>query len=73
MEGAGKTGTDQVVRRKFSPGEEIPYELRDHAWFVALAPYEKPKIALAVLIEHGESGGRVAAPIAGEILESFFQ
>ena len=73
VEVAGKTGTDQVVSsRRFSPGEEIPYELRDHAWFVAFAPYEKPQIALAVLIEHGESGGRVAAPIAGEILESFF-
>ncbi len=73
VEVAGKTGTDQVVRRKFRPGEEIPYRLRDHAWFVAFAPYEKPKIALTVLIEHGESGGRVAAPIAREILESFFQ
>ncbi|MCK4262233.1 penicillin-binding protein 2, partial [bacterium] len=64
---------DQVVMRKFSPGEEIPYQLRDHAWFVAFAPYEKPQIALTVLIEHGESGGRVAAPIAKEILERFFQ
>lgn len=73
VEVAGKTGTDQVVRRKFGPGEEIPYELRDHAWFVAFAPYEKPKIALAVVIEHGGSGGRVAAPIAREILEKFFR
>ncbi|MCK4436752.1 penicillin-binding protein 2, partial [bacterium] len=73
VEVAGKTGTDQVVMRKFSPGEEIPYQLRDHAWFVAFAPYEKPQIALTVLIEHGESGGRVAAPIAKEILERFFQ
>jgi penicillin-binding protein 2 len=73
---AGKTGTAQVVAlRKEGASkreEDIPVELRDHAWFVAIAPASAPEIAVAVLIEHGGHGGSAAAPIAREIMEAYF-
>tara|TARA_B100001964_G_scaffold106258_1_gene118742 strand:+ start:5585 stop:7447 length:1863 start_codon:yes stop_codon:yes gene_type:complete len=73
---SGKTGTAQVVRRKDAdetdPDSETPYLFRDHAWFVAFAPYEKPEVAVAVIIEHGGHGGATAAPIARKVLESYF-
>jgi len=69
---AGKTGSAQVVSRARRPeGDEIPRELRAHGWFVAYAPAEDPQIALAVLVEHGGSGG-VAAAVARRILASYF-
>lgn len=70
---AGKTGTAQVVELEFENGEEIPFEFRHHAWFTGFAPFENPEIALTVMIEHGESGGRVAAPIARKIFQEFFE
>lgn len=74
---AGKTGTAQVVRMKaFESGgekEEIPYEFRDHAWFVAFAPYDDPEVAVAVIVEHGGHGGAAAAPIAKELLSEYFK
>jgi penicillin-binding protein 2 len=51
----------------------LPYEYRDHALFVAFAPYEKPEVAVAVVIEHGEHGGSAAAPIAGRMLRAYFE
>ena len=73
---SGKTGTAQVVGMKDSeeidPEEETPYSHRDHAWFVAFAPYEKPEVAVSVIIEHGGHGGHTAAPIAREILKTYF-
>jgi penicillin-binding protein 2 len=69
---AGKTGTSQVVKQRDSKGR-VPYEFRDHALFVAFAPYEKPEVAVAVVIEHGEHGGAAAAPIAGRILRAYFE
>jgi penicillin-binding protein 2 len=73
---AGKTGTAQVISL---PGEEetieqkeIPYQFRDHSWFVAVAPAERPVIALSIIIEHGGTGGATAAPIAKMILEGYF-
>jgi len=73
---SGKTGTAQVVAMKDSeeidPEEETPYSHRDHAWFVAFAPYENPEVAVSVIIEHGGHGGATAAPIAGEILKTYF-
>ena len=53
--------------------EEVPYNHRDHAWFVGFAPYEKPEIAVAVLVEHGGHGGATAAPIAKKIIKKYFQ
>jgi Cell division protein FtsI/penicillin-binding protein 2 len=74
---SGKTGTVQVVRMKakkeMQQDNEIPYKYRDHAWFVAFAPYEKPEIAVAVLVEHGGHGGAAAAPIAKNIFKKYFQ
>lgn len=68
---AGKTGTSQVVKLRDSK-QGIPYQYRDHALFVAFAPFDNPEIAVAVVIEHGEHGGAAAAPIAGRILRTYF-
>lgn len=69
---AGKTGTSQVVKLRDRKGS-IPYQYRDHALFVAFAPYDKPQVAVAVVVEHGEHGGGAAAPIAGSILRAYFE
>ncbi len=76
---AGKTGTSQVVRRKSDEEEEldekgkIPYRFRPHALFVAYAPAEDPEIAVAVVVEHGQSGGRAAGPIAKAIISRYME
>jgi len=57
---AGKTGTAQA----WTEGKKD-----DNAWFIAFAPYEHPKLALAVLVQGGKAGGEVAAPIAAKIIE----
>ena len=73
---SGKTGTSQVVRMKTSEEnkseDEVPYKFREHAWFVAFAPYEKPDVAVAVIVEHGGHGGVSAAPIARKAFETYF-
>lgn len=69
---AGKTGTSQVVKMKDTP-RSLAYQHRDHALFVAFAPYDKPEIAVAVVVEHGEHGGGAAAPAAGQILRKYFE
>jgi len=67
---AGKTGTAQVVRQK--ENTRIKDErFRDHAWFVAFAPYEKPEIAVSVFVEHGGHGGSAAAPIAKAAIDEY--
>ena len=72
MKVAGKTGTSQVVKLRDRRGG-IPYQYRDHALFVAFAPYDKPEIAVAVVVEHGEHGGSAAASIAARILRTYFE
>jgi penicillin-binding protein 2 len=68
----GKTGTAQVVTMK--KGVQYSAEkFRDHAWFVAFAPVEKPEIALSVLVEHGGHGGGAAAPIARKAIEEYYK
>ena len=72
----GKTGTTQVVSLKVVEEfekDEIPLRYRDHALFVAFAPAEAPEIVVSVLVEHGTSGGRVAAPIAQKVLARYFE
>ena len=71
---AGKTGTAQVVRmpENFKRGDMMPLRFRDHAWFVAYAPFEDPKISIAVLVEHGGFGASAAAPIAKKVIEKYF-
>jgi penicillin-binding protein 2 len=72
---AGKTGTAQVVAmpEDFKRGEmnRIPLKFRDHAWFVAYAPFEDPKISVVVLVEHGGFGASAAAPIAKKVIEQY--
>jgi penicillin-binding protein 2 len=72
---AGKTGTSQVRRigraeraTGVRKNEDKPWEERDHALFVAFAPYRKPRYAVAVVVEHGGSGSKAAAPIARDIM-----
>ncbi len=70
---AGKTGTAQVTFiRRGRKRRKLPWRLRDHAWFVGFAPYRDPVFIIGVLVEHGESGGKVAAPIARRILERIY-
>lgn len=71
---AGKSGTAQVVGIK--QGEEydeteLDERLRKHAWFVAFAPVENPKIALAVLVENGGGGSQYAAPVARAVIDHY--
>ena len=72
----GKTGTTQVRRislkerqQGIKRDEDLPWKYRNHAWFMAYAPHDNPKYAVAVIVEHGRSGSGVAAPIASKILE----
>lgn len=71
---AGKTGTAQVFglkqEEKYNE-KNIDEKLRDHALFIAFAPAENPKIAVAVVVEHGGHGSSVAAPIARRIMDSY--
>ena len=72
---AGKTGTAQVKRITEEEREldlktsEIPYEQRDHALYVAYGPTKNPRYAVSIIIEHGGSGGSVAAPIAKKLFK----
>ncbi|MCJ7501397.1 penicillin-binding protein 2 [bacterium] len=70
---AGKTGTAQVVRLQELPEgeEEFPYELRDHSWFAAFAPVNRPKVVAAVVVEHGGHGSSSAAPIVTRLIKKY--
>ncbi|MEN8741478.1 MAG: penicillin-binding transpeptidase domain-containing protein, partial [Phaeobacter gallaeciensis] len=48
--------------------EDLPWERRDHALYVCFAPYDKPRFAVAVVVEHGGGGSRAAAPIARDVM-----
>jgi penicillin-binding protein 2 len=75
VEIAGKTGTAQVISRSRGDDETAagPAHLKPHAWFVAYAPAESPKIAVAVIVEHGEHGSSAAAPIARDIIKYYLR
>lgn len=68
---AGKTGTAQVVSLRPESEKDTPKKFRDHAWFIAYAPFEHPSIAVAVLLEHMGHGGSAAAPLAKELIEAY--
>ena len=73
---SGKTGTAQLVTtREPKAGEDKKDSLFEqnlpHAWFVAYAPSEAPRIAVAVIVEHGEHGSTAAAPIAKELIKTY--
>ena len=76
---AGKTGTSQVKRiterqRELEiKNEDLPYKDRDHALFVAFAPYNDPRYSISVLIEHGGSGSKSAAPIAKKVIKKLIE
>lgn len=73
---AGKTGTAQVVGIKQDAkydSEALNERQRDHALFIAFAPIDKPRIAIAVIIENGESASRTAGPIAKRIINQYLQ
>jgi cell division protein FtsI/penicillin-binding protein 2 len=72
---AGKTGTAQVRRISRAErrsgvlkNEERPWAERDHALFVGYAPLDRPKLAVAIVVEHGGSGSKAAAPIARDVM-----
>jgi len=71
---AGKTGTAQVVAMKQGEkydASKVDERHRDHAWFIAYAPADKPRIALVVLAENGGHGGGTAAPIARKVMDYY--
>ena len=71
----GKTGTAQVrriteeEREADLPLEQIPYKNRDHAIYIAYGPYENPRYAVSVFIEHGGTGSKIAAPLAKKMFK----
>jgi penicillin-binding protein 2 len=75
---AGKTGTDQVVNESVTGnlGEDngfskIKEQYRDNAWFIAFAPAEAPRIAVAVIVEHAGYGSTGAAPVARKVMDAY--
>ena len=71
---AGKTGTSQVVGRRTRNRNEDKEDksLLPHSIFVAFAPVANPQVSVLVLVEHGKSGGQVAAPMAKRVMEYYF-
>jgi len=72
---AGKTGTAQVIemsqgKKKGRSEDHLQKRLRDHAWFMGYAPYKNPKIAIAVLVEHGGHGGSAAGPVVAAVIRA---
>ena len=73
---AGKTGTSQVKRITEEEREldldisQIPYKNRDHSWFIAFGPYVNPRYAMSILVEHGGSGSKAAAPLAKKLMRA---
>ncbi len=74
---AGKTGTSQVVRfsqdKIYTKCEQLEYKFRHHGLFVAFAPHQDPKIAVAVVVEHGCHGSSAAAPVARDIITEYMK
>ena len=73
---AGKTGTAQlfgIAQDEEYDEEKVDKKLRDHALFIAFAPVDNPRIALAFLVENGGSGSKTAAPIARRVMDPYFQ
>ena len=73
---AGKTGTSQVKRITEEEREldldisQIEYKNRDHAWFIAFGPYKNPRYSMSILVEHGGSGSKAAAPLAKKLMKA---
>jgi penicillin-binding protein 2 len=72
---AGKTGTAQVIKE--AQGVRVkenagPEKYRDHGWFMAFAPVDHPRIAVACIVEHGGHGGSSAGPVVKAVMQEFF-
>jgi penicillin-binding protein 2 len=72
VEVAGKTGSAQVVTHARLESDKKRREYQPHGWFICFAPADQPRIAMAVLVEHGVGGMVSAAPVAGQILSRYF-
>jgi penicillin-binding protein 2 len=73
---AGKTGTAQVVKEAQGARTKetaLPDKYRDHGWFMAFAPRDHPKIAIACIIEHSGHGGSSAAPVVKAVMQKYFE
>ncbi len=76
---AGKTGTSQIrtitaeERKLKLKNKDLPYKKRDHALFIAFAPYKKPRYAISIVIEHGGAGSSGAAPIAKKVIKKVLE
>jgi penicillin-binding protein 2 len=73
---AGKTGTAQVVKEAQGvrvKENALPMKYRDHGWFIAFAPADHPKIAIACIIEHSGHGGSSAGPVVKQVMEKYFE
>lgn len=74
---AGKTGTSQVIAKKSKKDDlslsTVKWERRNHALFAGFFPYEEPRYAINIIVDHGGSGGGVASPIAKEIAEFMYK
>tara|TARA_B100000767_G_scaffold14597_1_gene13963 strand:- start:55 stop:1989 length:1935 start_codon:yes stop_codon:yes gene_type:complete len=76
---AGKTGSSQIKRFTEAQREaevkqiDLNYKDRDHALFIAFAPYNDPRYAISVVVEHGGSGGKAAAPIAKKVIKKVLE
>ncbi len=70
----GKTGTAQVVRQKtWVDSKDLPYEMRDHAWFASFATDGRRRLVAVVFVEHGGKGSTAAAPLAKQLYETYFK
>ena len=77
---AGKTGTSQIYRitaeeraKGLTKGEDLPWARRDHALFVCFAPFDNPRYACSIVVEHGIGGSRTAGPKAREIMRAVME
>jgi len=72
---AAKTGTAQVfsLQGQEYDEESLPEHLKDHALFIAYAPAENPRVAVAVIVEHGGHGGSTAGPIAKKFFDNYMK
>jgi len=71
----GKTGTAQVAKGYTSllaDESDLPYHLRDHAWFFGFSPVEVPEILVVAVVEHGGHGGSIAAPVVSDVIKGFY-
>jgi penicillin-binding protein 2 len=71
----GKTGTAQVtriIRSRMDDESDIPYNMRDHAWFIGVTPVNAPELVVVAVVEHGGHGGSIAAPIVGEVIKEYY-